>query len=36
MTAVQMLNIVFAVTTIAGIVGLLVWSIRADKLDRLA
>jgi len=31
-----MINIAFAAFTIVGIVGMLAWSIRADKGDRLA
>ena len=30
------LNIVFATVTVVGIVGMLAWSIRADRGDRLA
>jgi hypothetical protein len=35
-TTMQILNIVFALAIIASIVGMLAWSIRSDKLDRLA
>jgi len=34
MTAI--INVVFATITVVGIVGMLAWSIRADKGDRLA